>query len=281
MARLLEFKKKSYNHRSRIDHNVNEDSVERVKTNCSILTAIIKSIEFCGRNGIAVCGHRDDGALTSSDISKKSRSLRSLINFRIDAGDQILENHLNSRPKTATHISKTTQNELLLCTKDFIQLKIVNEVKNQFMGPLYGIMVDEITDTSNKEQLGLVLRYTIGNNVVERLYEYVDCKSITGESVCRGIVSILESAQLLVSDCRAQTYDCARNMAAQQRGCAARFQRLASKALYFHCASHDLNLPLSKACDISDIQCILNDIKTVGILFKYSPEKQVLQEECV
>ena len=49
------------------------------------------------------------------------------------------------------------------------------------MGPLYGIMVDEVTDTSNKEQLGLVLRYTIGNNVVERFYKYVDCKSITGE----------------------------------------------------------------------------------------------------
>ena len=59
------------------------------------------------------------------------------------------------------------------------------------MGPLYGIMVDEVTDTSNKGQLGLVLRYTIGNNVVERFYKYVDCKSITGESVCREIVSIL------------------------------------------------------------------------------------------
>ena len=91
MARLLEFKKKFYNPSARIDHNVNKDSVERVKTNRSILAAIIKSIEFCGRNGIAVRGHRDDGALTSSDISKKSGNLRSLINFRIDAGDKILE----------------------------------------------------------------------------------------------------------------------------------------------------------------------------------------------
>ena len=118
MARLLEFKKKFYNPSTKIDHNFNEASVERVKTNRSILTAVIKSIEFCGRNGIAVRGHRDDGALTSSDISKKSGNLRSLINFRIDAGDKILENHLNSCSKTATYISKATQNELLLCIKD-------------------------------------------------------------------------------------------------------------------------------------------------------------------
>ena len=101
---------------------------------------------------------------------KKSGNLRSLINFRIDAGDTIVENRRNSCSKTATYISKATQNELLLCIKDFIQSKIVNEVKNQSIGPLYGIMGDEVTDTSNKEQLGLVLRYTIGNDVIERLY---------------------------------------------------------------------------------------------------------------
>ena len=71
------------------------------------------------------------------------------------------------------------------------------------------------------------------------------------------------------------------NMAGQRRACAAHFQWLAPKAPYFHCASHDLNLALSKACNIGDIKCMLNVIKTVGILFKYSPKKQVLLEECV
>ena len=104
MAHLLGFKKTFFNPSTRIDHDINEDSIERVKTNHSILTAIIKSIEFCGRNGIAFRGHRDDHALISSDISKKSGNLKSLINFRIDAGDKILENPLNSCSKTATYI---------------------------------------------------------------------------------------------------------------------------------------------------------------------------------
>ena len=61
----------------------------------------------------------------------------------------------------------------------------------------------------------------------------------------------------------------------------ARFRRLAPKAPYFHCVSHDLNLALSEACNISDIQCMFNVVKTVGFLFTYSPKKQVLLEECV
>ena len=87
------------------------------------------------------------------------------------------------------------------------------------------------------------------------------------------IFSILESAQLSVSDCPAQTYGGAGNMAGEQRGCTVRLQWLAPKAPYFHCGSHNLNLALSKACDISDIQCMLNVIKTVDILFRYSPKK--------
>lgn len=37
------------------------------------------------------------------------------------------------------------------------------------------MIADEATDTSNTQQLGLVLSYTIKINVAEQLYEYVDC----------------------------------------------------------------------------------------------------------
>ena len=40
----------------RIDHNVNKASVERVKRNHPILSAIVKSIEFGGTYGLAVPG---------------------------------------------------------------------------------------------------------------------------------------------------------------------------------------------------------------------------------
>ena len=110
-------------------------------------------------------------------------------------------------------------------------------------------MADDDTDTSNKEQSGFLLRYTIRNNVLEQLYEYVDYKRIAGESACRKIVSVLESAQLSVSDCWAQTNDDAWNMAG--RSFVAHFQRLALKESYFHYAFHDHNLALSIVCNIS------------------------------
>ena len=46
--------------------------------------------------------------------------------------------------------------------KALLNQKVMNKIKNQSIGPLHGIMADEVTDTSNKEQLDLVFRYTIG-----------------------------------------------------------------------------------------------------------------------
>ena len=57
-------------------------------------------------------------------------------------------------------------------------------------------------------------------------------------------------------------------------GCQAKFREIVPKALYFHCSSHKLNLVLSKASSVSSIHCILSDLKSLGIFFKYSPKRQ-------
>ena len=44
--------------------------------------------------------------------------------------------------------------------KEYIHSEGIKEIKSHSIEPLFGIMVDEVTDSSNIEQLGLVLRYT-------------------------------------------------------------------------------------------------------------------------
>lgn len=117
--------------------------------------------------------------------------------------------------------------------------------------------VDEVTDKSCWEQLGIVLCYTNNYTTTERLIEYVPCERITGVALCAEIVKVLNSLKLKPENCRAQTYDGAGNMAGSQNGCAANFMKYAPKAPYFHCCSHDLNLALSKASTVPEIGCIL------------------------
>ena len=81
-------------------------------------------MEFCGRQGIALRGHRDD----ASSEDPNQGNFKALIQFRINAGDVALDSHLKECSKRSTYTSKTTQNELLYCIGEIIQKQIVADV---------------------------------------------------------------------------------------------------------------------------------------------------------
>ena len=71
--------------------------------------------------------HRDDD--TEKGSTFKKGNFKELLNFRVDAKDKVLEEHLAKCAKNASYTSKTSQNQLLLCMKKYIQNKMVVEVK--------------------------------------------------------------------------------------------------------------------------------------------------------
>jgi hypothetical protein len=252
-----------------IPEKLDPQSQKQIAENRTFLASIIKCILFCGRQGIPLRGHRDDG---KEEITEKNQgNFKALLNFRINSGDDVLGSHMEKCNKNASYISKTSQNELLDCVKEFIQREIIQDVK-QFS--FYGIEADEVTDIANWEQLGLVLRYLKDDKAQERLIEFIGCDKITGKAICDKILELLIKLGLDPNDCRAQTYDGAGNMAGNLNGCAARFMEYAPRAPYYHCASHELNLALCKACKVPEISCMIADMQKAGIFLKYSPKRQ-------
>lgn len=80
-----------------------------IEVNRKRLVPLIKTIIFCGQNNLPLRGHRDDGEFDSeSAITGGQGIFRSLLAFRLDSGDEILNDHLINCKKNATLISKTT-----------------------------------------------------------------------------------------------------------------------------------------------------------------------------
>ena len=137
----------------RIDMSLSTAMQERVQKNRAVITSIVKCLELCGRQGIALRGHRDDN--TSTDLLYQGK-FKAVVNFRVESGDIVLQEHLKSWSSRETYISKTTQNELIHCMCDFIRDQIVADIiKSKF----FSVSADEVTDFSNWEQLGIVFRY--------------------------------------------------------------------------------------------------------------------------
>ena len=91
-----------------IDENKNKNISENKKK----LIPIIDTIKLCGRLGLAFRGHRDDSKY-HPDMGSYSQggvgNFVEFLNFRVRAGDKVLEEHLKNGPKNASYISKTSE----------------------------------------------------------------------------------------------------------------------------------------------------------------------------
>ncbi|VDI45245.1 Hypothetical predicted protein, partial [Mytilus galloprovincialis] len=248
---------------------------------------VAKNRKFCGRHGIPLRGLRDDADIENGkdnlDPDKKienTGNFKGLLKLCSDLGDTTLTEHLTTCVKSASYISKTSQNELLVCIKKYIPSEIINQIQNQPHGPLFGIQADECTDVSSKEQLGIVLPYLVnGVTSVEKLIEFVKCQETTGAAIAEHIMERIQELGLNMINCRSQSYDNAANMTGINKGCATKIKESFPKAKFYYCMNHDLNLAVSKLCQLSEMMIILENTKQLGIFFKYSPKRQHYLEE--
>ncbi|KAK8752486.1 hypothetical protein OTU49_005800 [Cherax quadricarinatus] len=103
-----------------VDTMLHSKRKEQVETNRRLLVPVIETILFCGRNMLPLRGHRDDGPLDLSVLSKTGEGVfRALLRYRAQGGDSDLTHLLTSsvsRTRISTLISKTIQNELINIT---------------------------------------------------------------------------------------------------------------------------------------------------------------------
>ena len=129
---------------------------------------------------------------------------------------------------------------------DHILHKILISVKE---AKYFSVIADEMTDSSNKEQLAVVLRYVnrADTCIREDLVSFLECSGgISGQALSETLLAIdfLTKHGLDPTNLRGQAYDGAGNMAGRVNGTAARIISSFPLALYVHCASHCLNLAI-------------------------------------
>lgn len=193
--------------------------------------------------------------------------------FRIDSGDDVLKNHLQNCPKNASFISKTTQNDLIDCCASVILHKIVNAIKES---KYFSILVDETSDISTSEQLVLCIRYVFHNKEQEDFLKLVIVENTSGFNLSKIILHQLDDLGLNIKYFRGQGYDGGANMSGKYQGVQAQILKIQHLALYTHCASHCLNLSISKACSVVLIRNVVGNIQEVITFFRASPKRMLL-----
>lgn len=69
-----------------------------------------------------------------------------------------------------------------------IRNDIVDEVKR---AKFYSVIADEVTDSANKEELSLALRYILDGSIKEVFVDFVEVEHITGAVLAQAILQWL------------------------------------------------------------------------------------------
>jgi hypothetical protein len=89
---------------------------------------------FCGRQAIALWGHRDFGTLTTENPVENDGNFRALMRLNLKAiklsGDESYQLARIIVQKNAQYTSRKIQNEIIGSCHEIILFEIVNEVNN-------------------------------------------------------------------------------------------------------------------------------------------------------
>ena len=209
-----------------VAQQLNTAAAAERERNRRALGRIIQAIEFHGRLGLPMRGHRDSGELTLPDATTFTASnansidyaqgnLRATLQLMVTCNDEELRQHLSTAGKNATYISPMSQNQLIDTMASVIKHEIVSQVKQ---ARFFSILADETTDFSRQEQLTVCLRYVVDHSVYERFFCFALAPDLTGNGLATQLLAILESSGLDKANMVGQGYDGAAAMSGERNG---------------------------------------------------------------
>jgi len=136
-------------------------------------------------------------------------------------------------------------------------------------------MADETTDTSNHDQVTLILhQVTQELEVHEEFLGLYHVASINAVTLTAAIKDVLIRMNLPFEKLRGQCYDGASAMSSSKCGVAKRISELEPRAIYTHCYGHTLNLAAGDTLKQSKLmKDALETTREITKLIKYSPKR--------
>jgi hypothetical protein len=240
----------------------NAEHAREKASNRRMFMLLLRNIRYLARQGLPLRGH---------GVEELNSNFVQLLHLQAqECKDVNVQAWLDKR--TNKYTSPEIQNE---CSQ-IMALHILREVsQNISSSSCYSILADECTDTSNKEQFTINIRWVDKN--LEQHEDFIglyQVDSITSESLFSAIKDVLLRMNLKLTYCRGQCYDGASNMSGSRSGVATRILNEEKRALYTHCYGHALNLAVSDTVKKSKVcKDALETAFEITRLVKFSPKR--------
>ncbi|XP_019097706.1 PREDICTED: zinc finger MYM-type protein 1-like [Camelina sativa] len=133
----------------------------------------------------------------------------------------------------------TIQKDIVNCFVEELVKSVIEEMGHD----VFGLLVDESADVSDKEQMAVVFRFVDKRGMVkERFMSITHVSDTASSSLKAAIDSLFAKYGLSIKKVRGQGYDGASNMRGEFNGLRALISKETPSAYYVHCFAHQLQL---------------------------------------
>ena len=194
----------------------------------------------------------------------------------------MLLEHLGCEVKGFQHRSAGSEREIIQLIAKIIQDQIVDQVKSC---PTYGILMDDMTDVTSKEQMILFIQYYCRKEEkvktkflsVESVLDQSDSCSANAETLFQVFSKKLNELGLDVTKVGGMASDGASVMLGRNNGVAAKLKAMAPSVIAVHCVCHRLALACADSNqELSYIEKVTTYLTELWKLFEYSNQKMAV-----
>ncbi|XP_036327406.1 52 kDa repressor of the inhibitor of the protein kinase-like [Rhagoletis pomonella] len=199
-------------------------------------------------------------------VSNEYQEIAPSEQLKIDAGDDVLKKHFS----VGSERTKYTSN-IEICGS-VVREKLVTRIKSAFA---YSILADESCDLSGKEQLAVGIRFSDEDAIVhEEFLGFTELEAMDAKTIANAIYTFVKHQGLNPMNCVSEGYEGRSTMPGKDAGVQKLLRQKYPKALYFHCASHRLNLVVNDLSNVSVIRNTVATIKYIIVFFANLPHAE-------
>ncbi|KAG7560310.1 Zinc finger TTF-type [Arabidopsis thaliana x Arabidopsis arenosa] len=218
------------------------------------LNASIDVSRYLLRQGLSFRGHDE-----SEGFANRENFLE-LVKYTGEQNVDVSKVILKNAPQNNQMICPKIQKEIVNSFAEEVVKSIIEEIDHG----VFGLLVDESSDVSHKEQMAVVFRFVDKSGTVkERFIGVVHVKETSSASLKSAIDNLFAKYGLSLKKLRGQGYDGASNMKGEFNGLRALVVRENNAAYYVHCFPHQLQLVVVQKSTLRKDQDILNAMSLV------------------
>ena len=192
--------------------------------------------------------------------------------------DPILQELLSKPKGQIKYLSPKIQNELISVLALKIENALIDEIN---AAPFYSIIFDTTQDISKTDQMCELYRYCMIKKddngtpkalvIKESFLGFHEVKDQTALAMSNQIIKSINDKNIPLNKCRGQGYDGANTMKGTYGGVQKLIKDIEPKAVYVHCAAHNLNLVLNDAVrEVIDMQHFFDTVQQIYVFFGHS-----------